>query len=365
MKIVVVGLRGIPGIMGGVETHCEELLPRIAALAPDLQIEVVGRIPYTGPAQRDVNGVMLVPLPSPVSKSGEAIVSTLRGIVYAKRSGADLVHIHAIGPALLVPLARLLGLKVVMTHHGADYDRDKWGGAAKAMLRLGERLGIGFAHAIVCVAPSLRASLAARFPTAAERLVYIPNGAATLPVSDAADSNVLATLGLIAGNYCLAVARLVPEKGLSYLIDAHTASGTPRPLVIAGGEMHGDGHADMLRAKAGRGVMFTGALPRDVLGVLYRNTALFVMPSFHEGLPIAALEAMASGAPMAMSDISANRDLGLSAGHYLPVGNAEAWADALGSDLARFATAGTDAGRAFDWPTIAADTLAVYRGVTR
>jgi glycosyltransferase involved in cell wall biosynthesis len=89
------------------------------------------------------------------------------------------------------------------------------------------------------------------------------------------------------------------------------------------------------------------------------------MPSFHEGLPIAALEAMASGAPMAMSDISANRDLGLSAGHYLPVGNAEAWADALGSDLARFATAGTDAGRAFDWPTIAAETLAVYRGVTR
>lgn len=359
MRICVIGLRGIPGIMGGVETHCEELLPRIVRRRADADITVIGREPYTGPEERMVDGVRLVPLPSPTGKSTEAIVSTWNGLKFARRQKPDLVHIHAIGPALLTPAARLLGLKVVVTHHGADYDRAKWGGMAKAMLRLGEQLGIRFANRVICVSPSLREGLARRFPGQAGKLVYIPNGAATLPPVPTSDEQVLAGLDLKPRHFLLAVARLVPEKGLSYLIDAHARLPDAPPLAIAGAEMHGDGHAEMLKAKAGPNVRFLGARDRGTLGALYRNASLFVMPSYHEGLPIAALEAMASGAPMLLSDIPANLDLGLAAANYFPVGNTDALAQALGGDLGRYAIS-ADCNARFDWEMIADETLRNY-----
>lgn len=364
MKVCVTGLRGIPGIIGGVETHCEELLPLIAARAPDIAIDVCARAPYVA-GDGDYRGVTVSSLPSPGGKSSEAIVSTFHGVLHARRRHADLIHFHAIGPALLVPLARLFGLKVVMTHHGADYDRSKWNGFAKIMLRLGERLGVGFAHRIICVSPSLREAMAAKYPTAAARLIYIPNGAAAIPPSDRTDAEVLAGLGLTARGYSLAVGRLVPEKGFEYLLDAYASTYRTRPLVIAGSAMHGDDHANILHGKAGTGVKLIGSVPRSTLGALYRNTALFVMPSFHEGLPIAALEAMASAAPMLMSDIPANLDLGLAAQHYFPVGDGDALAAALSGDPARFALRDGSAGRRFLWPDIADATLAVYREIAR
>lgn len=362
MKICVTGLRGIPGIIGGVETHCEELLPRIAARAPDLAIEICGRAPYIGDKPYAFRGVDVTPLPSPTGKSTEAILSTWHGLWHARRRGAKIVHIHAIGPALLAPVARLLGLKVIMTHHGADYDRAKWNRFARLMLRLGEQCGVRFAQATICVSPSLREAMAKRFPSARARLRYVPNGATPLPPPEKPDDAILADLGLGRKGFVLAVARLVPEKGLSYLIDAHARAGNAPPLVIAGAEMHGDGHADHLRAKAGPRVRFTGALPRSTLGVLYRHCALFVLPSFHEGLPIAALEAMANGTPMLLSDIPANLDLGLPEKHYFPVGKVEALAERLSDDLSAL-TVDPAHGADFDWDRIADQTLSVYREV--
>ena len=152
MKIVVTGTRGIPSIQGGVETHCEELFPRIVSMGGD--VVLLRRTSYVekGSANdvRAFKGVGLIDLPTPRRKSFEAIIHTFRAVVEAKRQKADIVHIHAVGPALLVPVAKMLGLKVVMTNHGPDYEREKWGKAAKAMLRLGERLGAKYADG-VCV----------------------------------------------------------------------------------------------------------------------------------------------------------------------------------------------------------------------
>ena len=147
MKIVVTGTRGIPGIMGGVETHCEELFPRIARKGFD--VTVIRRKSYVHDTLRQYEGITLVDLATPKKKSFEAIVHTFRAVLEAKKLKADIIHIHAVGPALLTPVARLLGLKVVFTHHGPDYDRDKWGAAAKTVLRLGEMMGARFANETV------------------------------------------------------------------------------------------------------------------------------------------------------------------------------------------------------------------------
>ena len=138
MKVVVTGTRGIPNILGGVETHCEELFPRIAQKGID--ITIIRRKSYVHDSLQEYQGVKLTDVKTPKKKSFEAIIHTFKAILKAKSLHADIVHIHAIGPALLTPLARLLGMKVVFTHHGPDYDRDKWGKAAKVMLKAGERI---------------------------------------------------------------------------------------------------------------------------------------------------------------------------------------------------------------------------------
>ena len=116
MNIVVTGTRGIPNVMGGVETHCEHLFPRIARKGFD--VTLVRRESYVSDALKEWEGVKLIDIPAPRKKKFEAIVHTFRAINVARKLKADVVHIHAIGPAILTPYARLLGMKVVFTHHG-------------------------------------------------------------------------------------------------------------------------------------------------------------------------------------------------------------------------------------------------------
>jgi glycosyltransferase involved in cell wall biosynthesis len=349
--------------MGGVESHCQELLPLIAALHAEFDIEVIGRAHYFDNSPASYRGVRITPLRSPRGQATEAFFSTLLGVLYAWRRGADMVHIHAVGPALLAPLARLLGLKVLFTHHGADYNRAKWGGAAKLMLRAGEWAGMRFANRIICVSPSLRERMTVKFRNTAGKTLYIPNGAAKLSAVPEGDGAVLETLGLEPGRFILCVARLVPEKGLHDLVDAHRQSGSDKQLVIAGGEMHGDSYARRLREAAGPEVTFTGPLPRERLAPLYRNAALFVLPSYHEGMPIAALEALSAKCPVLLSDIEPNGDLGLPPNHYFATGNVGQLAALLRSDSVDLRNVPADFADRFDWNAIAESTADVYQSL--
>lgn len=358
MKIAVTGLRGIPGVMGGVETHCEEMLPRVKHIDPDAEITVFARAPYVVAPSYDWRGIDVVAVASPKSVSLEAIVSTFNAILAARRAGADMVHIHAIGPALLAPMARMMGLRVVVTHHGEDYNRAKWGGFARTMLKLGERFGTGWAHQVIAVSPSLAERLRVKFPHAAARIAYIPNGAPELP---AGAEGTLARLGLKPQGYLLAVGRLVPEKGLHDLIEAHALAHDSRKLVIAGGADHASPYSRALLERASDAVVFAGLQDRANLRVLYENAALFVLPSYHEGLPIAALEAASCATPMLLSDIQPNRDLGLAAEHYFPVGEVQKLAVALARPADTFAVDAASFRRKFDWDEIARSTAQVYR----
>lgn len=362
MKIHVTGLRGIPGVMGGVESHCEELMPRIKARNADLDITILCRAPYVPEGTKSYRGLVLEPLPSPRSKSLEAIVATFIAILFSWFRRVDVMHIHGIGPALLTPLARLLGLHVIVTHHGADYERAKWGAFAKLVLRLGERSALIWSDRVIAVSPSLASSLKAVFPSQAYKVVYIPNGAPHMPHDERDPASVLDELGLKPNDYVLAVGRLVPEKGFDDLIDAFLASTQPegRKLVIAGGADHETDYVRSLLAKASDRVVFVGRQPRAVLKCLYENCVLFAMPSYHEGLPIAALEAASCVAPMILSDISANRDLGLSAERYFSVGNTAMLARMLERTYDPIEAEAQMVRRRFDWDKSADSTAKLY-----
>lgn len=362
MRIFVTGTRGIPDIPGGVEKHAEELYPRLAALGHE--VTVCTRTPYVAERRGAWKGVRLSHVYAPRRKSLEAIVHTLLAVLLARWRSPDVVHVHAVGPALLVPLARLLGLKVVVTNHGPDYDRQKWGRAAKAVLRLGEKLGGVFAHEVIVISEVI-AGIVRRRCGRGSNLIY--NG---VPLPERAEGTAhLERWKLSPGRYVLAVARLVPEKGLHDLVEAFGRAGWDGQLVIAGDADHESDYSRSLKAAAAANprVVLTGYVTGEPLHQLFSHAGLFALPSYHEGLPIALLEALSYGLPVLVSDIPANLEVGLPAERYFPCGDVEALAGRLAALAARGITEAERAelrrqvAEKYDWDRIARETLAVYR----
>lgn len=357
MKVTVTGTRGIPGIMGGVETHCENLFPRVAQLGAD--VTVIRRKTYVHDTLSEWSGVHLVDIPTPHLKAMEAIWHTFRAVNHAARAKADIIHINAIGPALMVPYARLRGLHVVFTHHGFDYDREKWGRFAKMMLRLGERLGCRYADEVIVISEVIRETIGRKYGRT-EHVSLIYNGVPRPEHVELPD--YFAELGIEKGRYVLGMSRFVPEKRLDDLVAAFARSGLSSrgyKLVLAGDADFPDAYSDGLKASAeASGAVLTGFVRGAKLHSLLEGAALYVLPSSHEGLPISLLEAMSYGLPVVVSDIPANLAVGLAEDNYFHLGDI----DALASKIASRPTSRVqyDMSR-FDWDEIARRTFDIYK----
>ena len=361
MKIVVTGTRGIPNIMGGVETHCEELFPRIAKRGFD--VTVIRRTDYVKDDLKEWKGVKLVNIDSPKKKSFEAIIHTFRAINEAKRLKADILHIHAIGPALLVPYAKILGMKVVFTHHGPDYDRDKWGFAAKTMLKLGERMGCMFADEVIVISDVIRNLIKRKYNrTSHVHLIY--NGVSQPEICDYPE--YFNELGIEKGKYILGMCRFVPEKNLHHLVEAFTKVKSRNEvedikLVLAGDTDFEDDYSRSLREMARKnGVVLTGFIKGKKLHSLLTNCLCYCLPSSHEGLPIALLEAMSYGVKVIVSDIPANKEVGLPESDYFPVGNVDALEEKLKAVIGQPLQHIDYDMKKYDWEKIADQIKDVY-----
>lgn len=367
VNVIVLGLRGIPDVAGGVEMHAAELYPRMQALGAN--VVVVGRSPYrpvNSPA--DWRGVAVRWIPAPRLQGIEAVVHTFLGVLYAAVRRPHVLHIHAVGPWLMVPLAKLLGLKVVVTHHGEDYMREKWGAAARAILRLGERLGMSFADESIVISHSLLGLMQAKYGRDA---TLIPNG-----VSDpdpGPSQSLLEKYGLAAHHYVIQVSRLVPEKRQLDLINAFNAAQLPGwKLLLVGGAQGSQRYANLVRSHiAGNAaILNTGFLtPREVQELL-ANAGIFALPSSHEGLPISLMEAMKLGTPVVASDIPANREMRLDENSYFRVGDTDTLAERLRelasmpeAERARNARRLKELCERFDWDVIAESTMKVMQRV--
>ena len=363
MKIVVTGTRGIPHIQGGIETHCEELYPRISRLGFD--VNLVRRSCYVTASDklREFNGVKLSTLYAPHIKSLEALVHTFLAVLWAKKQKADIIHIHAIGPAIMAPFARFLGLKVVFTHHGSDYNRAKWGRFAKFILKMGERLGTSYANEVIVISDIIQKSLVEKYNRKNTHLIF--NGVNT-PVF-AEQSDFIKSLGIKPRMYVFTLGRFVEEKGFDYLIRAFSKSKKQNyRLVIAGDCDHETEYSKQLKelAKA-NDVVLTGFVKGEMLRELFSHTRLFVLPSYHEGLPISLLEAMSYRLPVLVSDIPANKQIALPENSFFITGNEESLLEGLEQQLNyNFEPVNYDM-TPYNWDQIAMQTKTVYEQVLK
>jgi len=363
VRVTVLGVRGIPNVQGGVETHALHLYERLAALG--CEVEVIVRTPFVPRELRTVGPIRLRRLWCPTRPGLEAFVHSVLGVLYAGLHRPDILHIHAIGPAIVTPIARLLGLRVVITHHGPDYDRDKWGAFARLVLRTGEAVGARHSHARIAISRVIFDLMASKYGRESD---LIPNG--VVPPELPEESDQVRGFGLEPGRYFLQVSRMVPEKRQLDLIRAFEQA---RPvgwqLCLVGGLADDDYSRQVESAARDTGVVLTGFQRGPALQQLYAHAGAFVLPSSHEGLPIAMLEALSYGLPVLASDIAANLEVGLDPCCYFPMGNVRS----LAERLERIAQAPRDEesraacrdriARTYDWEQIAKRTEAVYRRV--
>ena len=363
LRVTMLGIRGFPHVQGGAENHAEHLASELVELG--CEVEVVVRSPYVPKGTNyPVRGIKLARVWSPRRTGVEAFVHTFLGVLRAAWTRPDLLHIHSVGPALFTPLARFFGLRVVVTHHLPNYEAKKWGAFARAILRLGERLGMRFANGRIAVS----AGLASRMKrTYGMPVAVIPNGIAAprQPQSTA----LLHAFGLVPRRYILTVARIDEQKRQLDLIDAFGRLGESGwKLAIVGDSDYATEYARRVRQAAEQtpGVVLLGYQTSDALAELYTHAGFFVLPSSHEGQPIAALEAISYRCPTVLSDIPAHREIGTSVTQFVRVGDVAALARSLRAKSA--ATAYRDPGviehqyfmKDHDWQGIAARTLSVY-----
>ena len=237
MKIAVIGSKGLPPKQGGIEHHCAEIYPRIVQKGH--HVDLYARASYTQMPWQDsydYSGVKVISTPSVSMRGLDALLTSALAAIVASTKQYDIIHFHALGPSLFSWVPRLLSSrsKVVVTCHGLDWQRAKWGKISSFLIRLGERVAMRCAHHVITVAEDLKPYFKHIYNRA---VIYIGNGPASYPDSDPTAAFVR-SLGLHPQKYVLFLGRLVPEKCPELLIEAFQSL---RPLgwklVIVGGRV--------------------------------------------------------------------------------------------------------------------------------
>jgi glycosyltransferase involved in cell wall biosynthesis len=358
----MIGQKGVPATYGGIERHVQELSTRLVSRGA--RVEVYCRHHYT-PEGAELDDVRLLRLPSVNTKHLDAITHVCICAAHAAGSGCDIAHFHALGPSSLAWVPRLLGKKIVVTVHGLDWKREKWGRVAAGYLRMCEWTATHFSHATIVVSKTLRDHFAAK---GARNVHYVPNGT---PLPPAVPADHAIRFGLDPGRYVLFVGRLVPEKGLHVLLRAHREAIPDWPLIVVGGGHFTEAYVESCRREANANVRFCGPVYGAELASIQQHATLVVAPSTLEGLSIALLEAMSFGRPVLGSDIPENLEVLDGVGESFRAGDA---AD-LGRRLAELLAAPEHLrsmgrlGRArieaeYDWERVADRTAALYESLT-
>ena len=301
MKIAMIGQKGIPSRAGGIEIHVEEIGKRLVQYG--CEVEVYCRKGYCNIEEENFLGIKIKHAPFIHTKHLDAITHTFFSTMKALFSRVDIFHYHALGPSTLALIPRLFGKKVVCTVHGLDWQRGKWGGAATSFLKFGEYASAKFPHATINVSSNLVKYYKEKYNIST---TYIPNGIERQVIIE--PNIILKKYSLRKDDYILFLARLVPEKGAHYLIEAYKSLNTNKKLVVAGGTSHSDKYVKELYdlAEDNNNIIFTGFVKGKELAELYSNAYVYVLPSDIEGLPISLLEAMSYGNCCLVSDIPEN-----------------------------------------------------------
>lgn len=308
LRLAFLGHKSIPSRQGGIEIVVEELTTRMTALGHDVTCynrrghHVSGKEFDNEIANlNEYKNVKIKSVPTIEGKGLAAMSSSFFAAVAAAFGKYDVVHFHAEGPCVMLWLPKLFGKRCIATVHGLDHQRSKWGRFAKKYIMLGEKVAVKFADEIIVLSEGVQKYFMDIY---GRETKFIPNGVNRPEHKEA--QLITEKYGLLGSDFILFLARLVPEKGITYLIDAFKQVRTDKKLVIAGGASDTNAFMQQLkeRAKGDERIMFTGFVQGQILEELYSNAYIYTLPSDLEGMPLSLLEAMSYGNCCVVSDIA-------------------------------------------------------------
>ncbi len=330
-RIAMIGHKYIPSRDGGVEVVVSNLAPHLVKIGYDVTCynrtnKQQKKLRKNGELMQEYQGVHLIWTPTVDRRGLAAMTSSVIATVMASFRRFDLVHFHTEGPCVLCWLPKLMGKKVVVTVHGLDHMRQKWGRLASAYIMQGEKAAVRHANSIIVLSEGVRTYFRERY---GRETVLIPNGID--PAENRPACEITKQFGLASREYILFLGRLVPEKGIHYLIKAYQMLQTDKKLVIVGGTSDTNDYVRQLYDMAGDNpsIIFTGFQQGPVAEELYSNAYLYVLPSDLEGMPLTLLEAMNYGCCCVTSDIGECADVMDGCGFTFPRGNIEALRETL------------------------------------
>lgn len=306
LKIAMLGHKRIPSREGGIEIVVEELSTRMVELGHAVTCynrkgHHVSGAEFDGEAKTEYKGVKLKTVPTIERKGLAAVTSSFFASLFAAVGPYDVVHIHAEGPAFFCWLPKLFKKRVVVTIHGVDWQREKWqSGFGSKFIRQGEKNAVKYADEIIILSKGVQDYFK---ETYGRKTHFIPNGVNRPQIREA--NLITDRLGLKKDSYILFLGRLVPEKGIRYLVEAFKNVKTDKKLVVAGGSSDTDSFIAELKelAKGDDRILFTGFVQGAMLDELYSNAYIYTLPSNLEGMPLSLLEAMSYGNCCLVSDI--------------------------------------------------------------
>lgn len=303
LHIAMLGHKRIPSREGGVEIVVGELATRMAAMGHDVTCfnrggHHVSGVDFDEKAMTEYKGVKLKRVFTVDAKGLAAVTSSFFAAVKTAFGKFDVVHFHAEGPCAMLWIPKLFGKRCVATVHGLDHQRAKWGKFASFYIFAGEKCAVKFADEIIVLSENTQKYFE---DTYSRKTVFIPNGVSKNALKPAEE--ITERFGLEKDGYILYLGRLVPEKGIHYLIEAFKEIDTDKKLVIAGGASDSTEYADELKKSACDNIIFTDFVKGGLLEELYSNAYIYVLPSDLEGMPLSLLEAMSYGNCCVTSDI--------------------------------------------------------------
>ena len=307
LKIAMLGQKHVLSNEGGVEKVVREISTRLVRLGFDVTCydrknKHVMDSTENLPTLSEYKGVKIKNCFTIDKKGLAAVSSSFFGTLKILFSNAGVVHYHAEGPSAMIPIIKFLSKKrVVVTIHGLDWKRDKWGtGFASKYIKFGEKMAAKYADEIIVLSEGVKEYFKETYNRDTR---FIPNGVTRPEVLKADIIRKKYNLGK--DDYFLFLGRIVPEKGIHYLIDAYNQVCTNKKLVIAGGASDTDSYYEELKRKAqnNKNIIFTGFVQGQELKELYSNAYVYVLPSDLEGMPLSLLEAMSYGNCCVTSDI--------------------------------------------------------------
>jgi glycosyltransferase involved in cell wall biosynthesis len=300
MRIAMIGQKGIPATYGGIERHVEEIARRLAAMGH--QVDVFCRLHYTAPGTT-CHSVRLLRRPSVHTKHLDTLTHVVWATAESMMRRYDIVQFHALGPSVFAGLPRLTGARTVVTVHGLDWQREKWGRLASWFLKQCEGPAAHFPDRTIVVSKTLRDYFNSHHHCDA---AFIPNGTNLLPARPA---RKILQLGLTPGKYVLFVGRLVPEKGVHFLCEAFSKIDTDMKLALVGGTAASEDYVNVIKGYESDRIRLLDYVYGEGLEELWSNAYLVVQPSTMEGLSIALLEALSYGRCVLLSDIPENLEV--------------------------------------------------------